>query len=257
MRLARAEKLRPFLAAWEPHTVATSARLRRLGITAQDVQNYVSTGWLQALGRGAYKRPHETVTWQGALYSLQSQLDLPVHIGALTALELSGRGHYLRFGGSIAYLFSPPAIALPLWFRTHWGTQVRHVQSGFLPATMGLTERDGGEGFPLKAATPERAILEMLHLAPNVFDLVESFSIVEGMTTLRPALMQQLLEACGSVKVKRLFLYFAERADLPIMRHLDAGAIDLGKGDRSLTRMGRYVAKYRLLLPKELVGSGG
>ena len=76
------------------------------------------------------------------------------------------------------------------------------------------------------------------------------------MTTLRPKLMQTLLEACGSVKVKRLFLYLAERAKLPVMTHLDTSRFNLGKGDRSLTRRGRYVAKYQLLLPKELVGDG-
>lgn len=56
----------------------------------------------------------ETVTWQGALCSLQTQLRLPVHIGALTALEMSGNGHYIRFATTKAYLFSPLNVALPL-----------------------------------------------------------------------------------------------------------------------------------------------
>ena len=68
--------------------------------------------------------------------------------------------------------------------------------------------------------------------------------------------MQSLLEACTSVKVRRLFLYLAERADLPVMRHVKVEQIDLGSGDRSLAKMGRYVPKYRLLLPRELVSSG-
>jgi hypothetical protein len=74
--------------------------------------------------------------------------------------------------------------------------------------------------------------------------------------SLIPKMMQALLEACESVKVKRLFLYLAERAKLPVMNNLDVSRFDLGKGDRSLTPMGRYVAKYQLLLPKELVGNG-
>jgi hypothetical protein len=231
-------------------------RLRQLGITPQDAQKYVSAHWLESLGKGAFKRPSETVTWQGALYSVQTQLGLPVHVGALSALEISGHSHYLRFAKSTIFLFSPPAITLPQWFRTHWGSEVRHTQTKLLPADIGLTERNSVEGFPLKNAAPERAILEMLHLAPNEFDLVETALILEGMTTLRPKLMQTLLEACGSVKVKRLFLYLAERAKLPVMTHLDTSRFNLGKGDRSLTCMGRYVAKYQLLLPKELVGDG-
>jgi hypothetical protein len=256
MGIQRTEKLRPLLDAWEPHTVATNTRLRRLGITAQDVQKYTSAHWLESLGRGAFKRPRETVTWQGALYSVQTQLDMPVHVAALTALELSGHSHYLRFAKSTVFLFSPPAVTLPQWFRTHWGSDVRHTQTKLLPAGVGLTEMDSVEGFPLKSAAPERAILEMLHLAPNEFDLVETALIIEGMTTLRPKMMQALLEACESVKVKRLFLYLAERAKLPVINHLDVSRFDLGKGDRSLTPMGRYVAKYQLLLPKELVGNG-
>lgn len=80
--------------------------------------------------------------------------------------------------------------------------------------------------------------------------------IVEGMTSIRPKLMQSLLKQCTSIKVRRLFLYLAERADLPVVRHLEFDRIDLGTGDRSLVPNGRYVAKYQLLLPKELVENG-
>ncbi|MCF8707156.1 type IV toxin-antitoxin system AbiEi family antitoxin [Rhizorhapis sp. SPR117] len=236
--------------------MATSPHLKALGLTAQDLQNYKSSQWLVSLGRGAFKRPMETVTWQGALYSVQSQLKLPVHVGALTAIEMTGNSHYVRFGESRAYLFSPLHVVLPAWFQAHWGGEVRHMQTKLLPDDIGLTEHRTPEGYPLTAATSERAILELLHLAPREFDLVEACQIVEGMTSLRPKLMQSLLEACTSVKVRRLFLYLAERADLPVMRHVKVDQIDLGSGDRSLAKMGRYVPKYRLLLPRELVSSG-
>ncbi len=257
MKVGRANKLRSLLDAWQPHTVATSPHLKALGLTAQDLQNYTASNWLVSLGRGAFKRPMETVTWQGALYSVQSQLKLPVHVGALTALEMTGNNHYVRFGENKAYLFSPLRVVVPAWFQTHWGDAVRHMQSKLLSSDLGLTEQRTPEGYPLTTATPERAILELLHLAPKEFDLVEAGQIIEGMTSLRPKLVQSLLEACASVKVRRLFLYLAERADLPVMRHLDADRIGLGSGDRSLAKMGRYVPKYRLLLPKELVANGG
>lgn len=233
--------------------MATSAHLKTLGITPQDIQNYTTSRWLVSLGRGAFKRPMETVTWQGALYSLQTQLKLPLHVGALTALEMSGNSHYVRFAATKAYLFSPLNVSLPLWFRTNWGSDVRHVQTKLLPVDLGLTERRAPEGFTLKASSAERAALELLHLAPKEFDLLEAGMILEGMTSIRPKLMQSLLEQCASVKVRRLFLYLAERAGLPVMRHLDLDRIHLGAGDRSLVPQGRYVAKYQLLLPKELV----
>ena len=256
MSLSRSEKLRPLLDAWKPHSVATTAHLKTLGITPQDLQNYTSSPWLMSLGRGAFKRPMETVTWQGALYSLQTQLRLPVHVGALTALEMSGNSHYVRFANTKAYLFSPLNVALPLWFRTHWGDDVRHVQTKLLPPELGLTEQQAPEGFALKTSGVERAALELLHLAPREFDLIEAGMIIESMTSIRPKLMQSLLEQCTSIKVRRLFLYLAERANLPVVRHLELDRIDLGTGDRSLVANGRYVAKYQLLLPKELVDHG-
>ncbi|MBO9669582.1 MAG: type IV toxin-antitoxin system AbiEi family antitoxin [Sphingobium sp.] len=256
MGISRSGKLRSLLDAWEPHSVATSAYLKTLGITPQDLQNYTSSRWLTPLGRGAYKRPMETVTWQGSLYSLQTQLRMPVHIGALTALEMSGNSHYVRFAKTKAYLFSPLNVALPLWFRTHWGDDVRHVQTKLLPPDLGLAEQQAPEGFVLKTSTAERAVLELLHLAPKEFDLVEAGMIIESMTSIRPKLMQDLLEQCTSIKVRRLFLYLAERANLPVMRNLETDRIDLGSGDRSLVPNGRYVAKYQLLLPKELVDRG-
>jgi hypothetical protein len=250
------EKLKALLDSWTPNSVATSAYLNQRGISPQDVQNYTTSQWLTPLGIGAFKRPMEVVTWQGALFGIQSQLKLPVHVGALTALEIAGNSHYLRFATTKAYLFSPLNVTLPQWFKRHWGDEIRHVQTKLQSPEFGLKEQEGREGFALKCASAERAILELLHLAPKEFDLVEAAMIVESMTSIRPKFMQSLLEQCASIKVRSVFLYLAERADLPIMRHLDLGRIDLGSGDRSLVPRGRYVAKYRLLLPKELVEHG-
>ncbi|WP_255265463.1 type IV toxin-antitoxin system AbiEi family antitoxin domain-containing protein, partial [Sphingobium chlorophenolicum] len=136
------------------------------------------------------------------------------------------------------------------------GDEVRHVQTKLLPQDLGVIEQTTPEGFALRTSTAERAALELLHLAPKIFGLVEAGLIMESMTLIRPKLMQSLLEQCASIKARRLFLYLAERADLPVIRHLDLDRIDLGVGDRSLVPNGRYVAKYQLLLPKELVDPG-
>lgn len=241
---------------WRPHTVVTSMRLNELGISPQDTQNYLSSRWLEPLGRGAYKRPVETVTWQGALWTIQTQLKLDVHVAARTAFEMTGRAQYLRFSDQTVFLFSPPKVTLPAWFKSHdWSVEIRHTQTKFLPSDLGIAEFEAVEGFKLRGSSPERAILETLHLAPQAIDLVEAAQLAEGLVTLRPKLMQELLEACTSVKVKRLFLYLADRADLPVMRHLNLATIDLGKGDRSLTPKGKYVAKYGLHLPAELVST--
>jgi Transcriptional regulator, AbiEi antitoxin, Type IV TA system len=66
--------------------------------------------------------------------------------------------------------------------------------------------------FSIKVSSPERAMLECLYLSPDTVDLMECHQIMAGMTTLRPKLVQKLLEHCNSIKVKRLFLYLANRA---------------------------------------------
>lgn len=252
MSLSKSNKIKPLLDEWKPHSVATSEWLGERGITPQDVQNYLGSKWLESLGRGAFKRPFETVTWQGALYSLQKQLGLPIHVGALTALEMTGYQHYLRFGGSTAYLFSSNNVTLPKWFRDHWSSETRHVRTKLFPAQMSITVKESPEGLPIICSTPEQAILETLHLTPKEFDPIEMAQVMEGLTTLRPKMMQDLLEACTSIKAKRLFLYLAERAGLPIINKLDITKINLGKGKRAITPKGRLTAKYDLLLPEEL-----
>ena len=45
----------------------------------------------------------------------------------------------------------------------------------------------------------------------------------------------------------------ADKARLPVMKHLKLDTVNLGKGDRSIVQHGRYNAKYGLMLPKELL----
>lgn len=256
MSISGSEKLRLLLNQWEPRTLETTQHLKALGITPQHAQKYVANDWLERLGPGAFKRPNETLAWTGALYSLQKQLGLQVHVGGLTALEADGFSHYARMGATTAYLYSSPAVSLPTWFsRRDLRDAVVHVQTKLLPAEPGLAD-SLIDGFTLTTSTPERAILELLYLAPRRFDLVEAFQILEGLRTLRPKLMQSLLQACTSIKVTRLFLYMAERAQLPVMSHLDPSKLNLGSGDRTLAEGGAYVGKYQLILPRELVANG-
>ncbi len=252
MSVARSDKLKRLLAEWEPHTVMTRARLKQLGVTPQHTQKYVASSWVEAVGAGVFKRPGARLTWQGALHSLQTQLGLKVHVGALTALAAEGHSHFARPGGETIFLFSEVGVSLPKWFRDYpWRDRLSLTATKLLPADLGVREAAVG-GFALMTATPERAILEALHLAPKETDLVEVFHVLEGLQSLRPKLMQTLLEACTSIKVKRLFLFMAERAALPVAKHLDQSRITLGRGDRTLTPGGAYVAKFGLVVPKEL-----
>jgi hypothetical protein len=62
--------------------------------------------------------------------------------------------------------------------------------------------------------------------------------------TLSPKRLQKLLTDCRSVKVKRLFLWFAERHNHAWLKQLDRRRRDLGTGKRMLQRGGKLDAKF-------------
>lgn len=255
MDVSSGRKLKNLLETALPHSVVTSAMLNGLGISPSLVQEYVKNGWLTRLGKGVLHRTHDTPTWAGGLNSLQTQLGLPVHVAAMTALASDGASHYLRMTRETIFLFSAPNVSLPAWFKNHdWESDISHTQTKLLPPDLGIREQTIG-GFTLKTSSSERAILECLHLAPATIDLDECYQVMGGLLNLRPTLMQSLLEACNSIKVKRLFLFMADKANLPVMKHLDQTAIDLGSGIRPVVPDGAYDSRYRLMLPKGLVGN--
>ncbi len=74
----------------------------------------------------------------------------------------------------------------------------------------------------------------------------------EGLVNLKPKLVNELLSQCNSVKVKRLFLYMAEKANHQWLQFLKTDQIDIGTGNRMLAEKSVYVPKYLLSIPKEL-----
>jgi hypothetical protein len=114
-----------------------------------------------------------------------------------------------------------------------------------------MTDFQDGE-LTMKISNPARAIMECLALCPDKFPLSESFELMEGLGSLRPVKVQELLESCKSLKAKRLFLYFAEKATHGWFKQLDISKVDIGVGKRSLVESGVFVSKYKLVLPNEL-----
>lgn len=123
--------------------------------------------------------------------------------------------------------------------------------SSFLPKDLGLSDY-AHKGFTVKISSPARAILECLYLAPKYQPLVEAYELMEALNNLRPASVQALLEECSSIKVKRLFLYLAEKAGHEWLAHLSLNKIDLGSGKRAIVADGAYVPRYQITVPREL-----
>jgi hypothetical protein len=253
MSTVNEQKIQKLLDQHRPGTVCLASWLEALSISHDLQKRYRRSGWLASIGKGAFIRPDDTVRWQGGLYALQAQAGLPIHAGAITALSMQGFAHYIRMGAETVFLFAPPKTPFPAWFRNHdWKAQLKLIRTSILPEDEGLTEYED-KTFAIRISTPERAILECLHLAPETMDVVECAQVMDGLTTLRPKLLQPLLEQCSSIKVKRLFLYLASRAGHDWLKRLDTGKLELGSGDRTITKGGVYVAQYRITVPQELV----
>jgi hypothetical protein len=246
-------KLNRLLREWPRGTVAVQSWLTEQGVSRQLAEAYCKTGWLERLARGVYVRADDQADWMGAVHALQQQLGLTVHPAAKTALQMQGLGHFLAVGtGAPVTLFGAPQEKLPGWFRQRdWGARVRYTATSLLPRSSerGLTQRDTGT-FSLTVSAPERAALELLHLVPHRESYEEARLLFEGLTTLRPKLVQQLLEECRSIKVKRLFLHLVEACGLPWVGKLDLGHVDLGRGKRVIVKRGRLDAKYQITVPR-------
>jgi len=252
MSLENEKKLNPLIADWPVGAVYATSWLKKSGFSDQLLNRYKKSHWLTSVGSGALKRAGDEVSYQGAVYALQKQLDSSIHVGAKTALALQGKAHYLQLGNVTATLFGGSEAKLPRWFnKADWNVKTDYYSTSFLPPELGLVDLEL-KTFTVKISSPARAIMECLYLAPDKQDLMECYELLESLTNLRPQQVQALLEACTSVKVKRLFLFLAERAKHSWFEYLDLTKIDLGAGKRSIAPNGVFNKKYQITVPKEL-----
>ncbi|MCF6226174.1 MAG: type IV toxin-antitoxin system AbiEi family antitoxin, partial [Xanthomonadales bacterium] len=223
--------------------------LERRGYYRSQRSQYVSAGWLAQPVRGVFCRPRGVVSWEQVVISLQTLLEFPVSVGGRSALELQGYAHYLSQSQKNIHLYCDKK--LPAWvfkldieqaFISH--NRLRYLpqteippQALFLDDHISTTEALGGAlgisrwgqwKWPLVMSTPERAFLELLDELPQKETFHMADVIMEGLVNLSPRRMQPLLETCTSVKVKRLFFFFAERHKHRWLTHINQEKIDLG-----------------------------
>ena len=244
-------KINQLLNSWPHPTVMTMKHLKNKGYPYELVGSYLKNGWIVPLGSGAYIKSGSEVTWVGGVQALQNQLSLNVHVGDLTALSLQGRTQYVQFGKESLYLFATPKTKLPAWFvKQDWGVRLSYLTAHLFDEDQNLGLVDYEENQVLiKISSKERAVLELLYRVPQKMDFHHAEEIFEGLTTLKPDLLQTLLEKCRSIKVKRLFLYLAEKNSYPWFEKLNFKKIDIGKGKRVIAKNGRLDSKYLITVP--------
>jgi hypothetical protein len=245
-------KLNNLLKVWPRGTVAVSSWLKTQGVYRQLSEAYVKSSWIDSIGHGAFKHSEDPVDWPGGVYALVEQLNLHVHVGGRSALELQGHMHFVPLGENYpVYLFGLTRF-LPVWFREQkWKRPVSYVHTSVFPYNekAGLTRKDMGS-FSITLSSRELAIMEVLYLVDQNETYEHAALLMEGLNTLRPDLVQELLEKTSSIKVKRLFMHFAEKFDHSWFKRVKKAKINLGKGKRVIGGGGNFDSKYNLSVPK-------
>lgn len=229
-----------------------SSWMRENGISYDLQRRYRDSEWLRPIGAGVMARTGENPGIYGALSSMNKQTHKHFYVGGLMALELAGYTHFVPMGRPVVYVGHPKDEWVPSWLRTRdWGVDLLVVTSEYFDTDTGITSMMQG-AFEILVSAPERAFIECLNLAPLQYNLMDLYYVMEQLTTLRPGLVQTLLEQNSSVKMKRLFLYMAEKAGHAWFSDLDLQKIDIGSGKREIVPNGVYDNKYQIVIPEEL-----
>jgi len=245
-------KLNRLLKAWPKGTIAVSSWLKSQGVYRQLSEVYEKSSWIESIGHGAFKHAGDNVDWAGGIYALQEQLKLNVHVGSRSALELHGYMHFVPLGENYPVFLFGLKRFLPVWFREHqWKQLVNYVYTNAFPykEKIGLTKKDMG-AFSLTLSSRELAIMEVLYLVDKNETYEHSSLLMEGLNTLRPIVVQELLEKTSSIKVKRLFMHLAEKFSHPWVKHIKISNINFGKGKRVIGKGGKFDSKYNISVPK-------
>lgn len=256
-----------------------AAWMERKGYSRSLRSHYVSAGWLDQPTSRVYRRGHGPLSWEFVVISLQTLLEIPLIVGGRTALQVQGVSHYLAQQVREVHLYG--SAALPTWVeKLPLDVTFRHHNSERLfandPITRGLTSMGfdlksnqgwsndslhglrqitwGSWDWPLTLSTPERAYLELLDELPNRESFHQADKLMEGLANLSPRRLTKLLTDCRSVKVKRLFFFFADRHSHSWRRQLDPKNFDLGSGNRVLVKGGKLDTRYQITVPEDLDG---
>jgi hypothetical protein len=253
MSTERPSKINQLMQSQPYGVVFLSSWLREQGYSLELQKRYKKSRWLEAIGTGAMKRFGDHMQIEGAIFTLQKQLSMSVHIGGKSAMARLGKSHYLELNQKKITLFGQANERLPKWFTDYpWDQKPEYHQSNFLPHALNMVDFAVGN-FSISISGPVRALTECLYLAPGEQSLVECYDLMESLNNLSPGTVQAVLEGCCSIKVKRLFLFMAEKAGHPWFKYLKLDKVDLGSGKRSIVPDGVYIPKYEITVPKELV----
>ena len=250
MNLDSQSKLNHLLLSGKKNGLFFSEWLKRNGYSDQLIRKYRQSGWLATLDKGVMYRTGDSLSSLAALSCYNEQLDKKVRVAAHSALEIFGFNHYVPMGKPLLMIAYHNSCA-PKWMssdsfdKTFKPFSTKMIA---IPQTS-IVQMDGVD---VLLSSPEQAFMECLLLAPEQYGYMDLYYIMEQLTSLRANVVQTLLESIKNQRVKRMFLYMAEKAGHYWFDMLDLDKIDLGTSKLQLVGNGVYIRKYKITIPKEL-----
>ena len=260
MKRQRRSLLGPLLDRVPPGFLVDARWLAANGMDSSSVRGYVDRGWLERLVRGVYRRPlrgggagQRIVPWKTALLSLQWVMKYDVHMGGLSAIDLlsfsSFPDHSIHIYGDAPAWLSRVPTDRP--FTVHGRRHFNDDETGILETaqypdwSILMTKWL----WQMKASSCERALLEVLVDLRSAADFDYVDAVFGSVTLVSPPLMTEVLVACQSIKLRRLFFVFADRHPHGYLRLMNRSLIDLGSGPRTLIKGGKIHPQYRITVP--------
>lgn len=245
-------KLNQILLDWKQGDIHGLEWFRARGVDQRLAYFYYSDGYLDKIGPGVFARKGDEVSPYGVVRFLQVEIGLMLHISGRTALELQGHSHYVALGPKIRiYLTSYEDKAFPTWIKKlEKSFEFVFKKSSLLSQEKFLTTHSEA-GFELKIASRELAALELIETLDLSGSLETAENYTQSLLTLRTEVLQKVLEECNSIKAKRVFLYLAEKLNLPWFKNLKKEKINLGIGKRVIVKGGELNKKYQITVDRD------
>ncbi len=222
------------------------------GIDRTTVDYYLRSGKIKAVAHGVYRKPGPPLKWQNVLYSL-IQIGYSVHVGHISALGYHGFKHYLNVGNSEKILLYCKQT-LPSWIHKinlNPGFNIMK-RAPFTDSDTGVFEVPFGTwDWPIPYSTLERAFIELMSTIRTKEEIYQAQMMMEGAASLRPELLQTMLEKCRNIKAKRLFLWIARSTGYSWYEKIDTLRLDLGTGKRQIVPGGMLDKELQITVPKE------
>ena len=238
MSIATTSKINQLLTDAVPGGLLFAAWLRKEGYSAQLIKRYRDSGWLEGLSRGVMYRKNDSLSALASIYSYNLQTGNKARIAAHSALELFGFNHYVPMGKPRLMVAFKNGSFDDWVMSDRYDMKIVPFHTGIFknPATQSL-DRNG---------------LSLILSSPEHYNYMDLYYIMEQLTSLDPDKVQTALENTSSQRVKRMFLYMAEKAGHYWFDMLDLDKFGLTTSKLQLVDNGVYISKYRITVPKEL-----